>query len=350
MKQKQQQAVAFAILAALLYGAGSPAAKLLLGQMPPLRMAALLYLGAGAGMLLLSLLQHRGNSKAVEARLTRQELPYIIGMIVLDIAAPIFLMLGLTRTTAANAALLGNFEIVATAVTALVLFHEAIGKRLWLALGLITFASALLSFEDMGSFSFSAGSALVLLACICWGFENNCTRMLSLKSPMEIVVVKGFGSGFGSLLLSLAVGERSPGITYVLPALLLGFAAYGLSIFFYVTAQRELGAARTGAYYAAAPFIGVGLSFALFAQAPTVSFVAAFAIMSAGAYFAITEQHNHLHVHAEMVHEHRHSHDDGHHNHTHDDAVVGEHSHEHSHEALTHRHGHTPDLHHTHRH
>lgn len=224
-----------------------------------------------------------------ERPLTRKELPYTVGMVALDIAAPMFLMAGLARTTAANASLLNNFEIVATAVTALVVFREAISKRLWLAIALVTASSLLLSFEDMSSLSFSRGSILVLLACVCWGFENNCTRMLSSKDPLEIVVIKGFGSGLGALAIAFALGERLPAPGLCAAALALGFVAYGLSIYFYIYAQRYLGAAKTSTYYAAAPFVGAGLSMLVFWEPPSLTYTAALAIMLAGTYFAATD-------------------------------------------------------------
>ena len=249
-------------------------------------MAALLYLGAGLGMLLLGLVRRRAGVGESERRLTRSDLPYTVGMIALDIAAPICLMAGLASTTSANASLLNNFEIVVTSLIALLVFGEAISRRLWLAIGLITLSSLILSFEDASSLSFSSGSLLVLAACVCWGFENNCTRMMSQSDPLEIVVLKGFGSGLGSLAIAFAAGESIPAPPYVLGALLLGFLAYGLSIFFYVYAQRQLGAAKTSAYYAIAPFIGAGLSLVLFRTWPEPAFWVALAIMAAGAYLA----------------------------------------------------------------
>lgn len=245
-----------------------------------------LYLGAGVGVSLLQLVQKQTGKLQKEKPLTRKELPYTIGMVVLDIAAPLFLMAGLTMTTAANASLLNNFEIVATSVIALVLFHEAISRRLWTAIGLVTLASLILSFEDISSFSFSIGSVFVLLACVCWGFENNCTRMLSEKSPVEIVIIKGFCSGTGSLIIALVMGEKIPEAGFIFGALILGFVAYGLSIFFYIYAQRYLGAAKTSAYYAVSPFIGVALSFVICREAPTPWFLLALLIMIGGAYLA----------------------------------------------------------------
>ena len=289
MDRTQKKATFFALLAAVLYAVNAPVSKLLLRQVPATVMAALLYLGAGAGVFLMGAAQRAAGREKQERPLTRKELPYTVGMVALDIAAPIFLMVGLTRTTAANASLLNNFEIVATSIIALVVFREAISKRLWLAIALVTASSLLLSFEDMSSLSFSWGSLLVLLACVCWGFENNCTRMLSSKDPMEIVVIKGFGSGLGSLVIALALGERLPGALLCLCALALGFVAYGLSIYFYIYAQRHLGAAKTSTYYAAAPFVGAGLSMVIFWEAPSGTYIAALVIMLAGTYFAATD-------------------------------------------------------------
>lgn len=277
--------IGYAILAAALYALSAPFSKLLLDGVAPMMLAALLYLGAGAGMLAMTLVR-RLTGPNRESRLTRRELPYAVGMILLDAAAPILLMLGLTSTTPANASLLNNFEIVATSLIALLLFKEAIGRKLWLAIGLITLSSMILSFTDRECLRLSPGSLLVLLACVCWGFENNLTRMMSQRDPMEIVVVKGFGSGLIALFLALFAGERLPAAASLAPTLILGFVAYGLSIFFYVHAQRGLGAARTSAYYALSPFIGAGLSLIMFRQAPGVCFLIALALMIPGAFLA----------------------------------------------------------------
>ena len=286
MSKGKHLSIVWAILAAALYAVNAPVSKLLLQEATPTMMAAMLYLGAGIGMLLLGMARQRLKIGKNEQKLTRKDLPFAVGMIVLDIAAPICLMIGLTSTTSANASLLNNFEIVATSVIALLVFKEAIGKRLWLAIGLITLSSVILSVEDASSLHFSAGSLFVLLACVCWGFENNCTRMMSQSDPLEIVVLKGFGSGLGSLAIAFAVGEQLPPLRLILCALLLGFVSYGLSIFFYVYAQRKLGAAKTSAYYAFSPFIGVLLSLLIFQEMPNLSFWAALLIMALGAYFA----------------------------------------------------------------
>ncbi|MEI3523148.1 MAG: DMT family transporter [Anaerotignum sp.] len=239
----QKTAIFWAILATGLY-ALMPVSKLLLEEVPPTMMAALLYLGAGIGLAVVRLVQRMTGRGKKEAPLTKKDMPYTVGMVVLDIAAPIFLMVGLAMTTAANASLLNNFEIVATAVIALLIFREAISRRLWLAIVLVTISSAILSVEDVTSFTFSYGSIFVLLACVCWGLENNCTRMISHKDPLEIVVIKGFGSGLGSLVLAFFLGENALPLVYGVCTLLLGFVAYGLSIFFYIYAQRYLGAAK----------------------------------------------------------------------------------------------------------
>lgn len=288
-KTTQARAVGFAILAAALYALNAPLSKVLLGQVPARMMAALLYLGAGAGMLLLRLMQKSMGKSSAEAPLTPKELPYTAAMVVLDVAAPIFLMLGLTGTSAASASLLNNFEIVATSMIALAIFRERISGRLWLAIGLVTLSSIVLSLAGGGNLQFSLGSLLVLLACCCWGLENNCTRALSEKDPLEIVVVKGFGSGMGAMIVALVCGEHLPALLPALGALALGFVAYGLSIFFYIYAQRTLGAAKTSTWYAISPFIGVGLSLVIFRQLPGLMFWVALAIMAAGAYFAATD-------------------------------------------------------------
>ncbi|NLA52965.1 MAG: DMT family transporter [Clostridiales bacterium] len=286
MNSKYRRAVFSAILAALLYSISTPASKILLREIPSTMMAAFLYLGAGLGMAAFGLVRKLSKHEHTEQRLTKKDLPYTIGMIVLDIAAPISLMVGLTMTTAANASLLNNFEIVATAVIAMLFFKEIIRKRLWIAIAFVTLASLLLSFEDIGSLSFSMGSLFVLLAAIFWGLENNCTRMLSHKDPLEIVVVKGIFSGLGSLFIALILGERVSNILYIALALLLGFVAYGLSIYYYLYAQRHLGAAKTSAFYAMAPFVGAALSITLLKERPTLIFIAAIALMMFGAYAA----------------------------------------------------------------
>ncbi len=340
--------VLFALLSALLYGVSVPLSKLLLERLTPFMLAALLYFGAGLGMLTLRMLP--GGRGSTEARIGRRELPYAGLMILLDIAAPILLLFSLKTASAASVSLAGNFETVATAVIALMLFREPVGKRLWFAIALITAASALLSLDGAAGFSLSPGVLFALLACVCWGLENNLTRALSQKDPQQVVMIKGIGAGTGAMLLAACTGELTWAPVSMLLALLLGFASYGLSIRFYILAQRSLGAARTGAYYAVAPFLGAAFSAVLFGQRLTFFFLAALLLMLLGGVLAATERHSHMHKHEAIVHEHRHSHDDGHHTHSHDIEVKGGHSHIHTHEALTHAHPHTPDVHHAHTH
>ena len=284
MHNRNARGVAFAVLAATFYALNSPLSKLLLRSVSTTMMAAFLYLGAGLGMLLLRGVQRASGHAPHERRLTRSDLPYTAGMVALDIAAPIALMAGISRTSAANASLLNNFEIVATALLAWAIFGEAISRKLWLGIALVTLSSLLLCAQDVQSLSFSAGSLFVLLACTCWGLENNCTRKLSDKDPLEIVVIKGVCCGLGSLGIALTLGEPLPALVPMLLALGLGFVAYGLSIALYIYAQRELGAAKTSAYYAVAPFIGTALSLLIFREMPTPGFLLALLVVLAGTY------------------------------------------------------------------
>lgn len=226
METNTKHGIGLALLAAALYAISTPFSKLLLEYMPSTLMAGFLYIGAGLGMIILALF--RKNKQ--EQHLTKSEVPFTVGMIVLDIAAPIFLLIGLSNTTAANASLLNNFEIVATATIAFIVFKENISLRLGLGILSITISCILLSFEDISSLQFSYGSLFVLLAACCWGLENNCTRKISSKDPLQIVLLKGFFSGIGSLIIGLCIGERITAIWSILLVLFLGFISYGLSI------------------------------------------------------------------------------------------------------------------------
>lgn len=347
---KKMKPVILAFSAAALFGISAPFSKLLLGSMPPVFLAGLLYLGAGLGMLGVESIKNRNKIESKEARLDKSDLFWVIAMIALDVLAPILLLLGLSTTTSANASLLLNFEIVATTLVAMLFFKESINRRVTLAISLITIASIILSFDSDNVFAFSTGSLLVIGACLCWGFENNCTRNISAKSPSQIVILKGIFSGGTSLIIGLLTEKIVFSIAGVLFALLLGFFSYGLSVFFYIKAQRELGAARTSAYYAVAPFAGVAFSFILFGVGGNIRFFAALAIMCIGAYLSATERHNHSHTHDMFQHEHRHNHDDGHHDHHDGELLEEEHSHIHTHSSETHSHKHTPDIHHRHTH
>ena len=209
MEQNTKKGIAFAVLAAALYAINAPFSKLLLEFVPPTLMAGFLYIGAGVGMMVIAFIKKVRKSEAKEQPLTKSELPYTIAMILLDIAAPIFLLLGLNATTAANVSLLNNFEIVATAIIALMVFKEHISARLWLGILFVTLSCGILSFEDVSSLRFSYGSLFVLLAAVCWGFENNCTRKISSRDPLQIVLLKGIFSGIGSVIIGLSIGERT---------------------------------------------------------------------------------------------------------------------------------------------
>ena len=278
MKTKALAAV-FAILAAALYAINVPLSKLLLEHVGTTMMAAFLYLGAGLGLLVYSVAGKAIGRITIKEPLTRKELPYTVAMVVLDIAAPILLMLGIARTNSANVSLLNNFEIVATSLIAFFIFKEVLTRRLCAAILLVTLASIILGFEGAGSFVLNTGSLFVLGACVCWGFENNCTRMISSKSSVEIVIIKGCFSGLGSLLIALLLGEELPSPSWMLRVLLLGFVSYGLSINFYILAQKELGAAKTSAFYSVAPVVGVAFSMIRLGERPDMQFYAALAIM-----------------------------------------------------------------------
>lgn len=336
----------FAILAAALYAINIPLSKVLLQFVQPTMMAAFLYLGAGVGLLF-----YGACTKEKGEKLTKAELPYILGMIVLDIAAPILLMLGLQHTNSANVSLLNNFEIVATSLIAFFVFREKLSKRLIVAIALVTVASITLSFEGAGSFRFHGGSLLVLGAACCWGLENNCTRMLSNKSSVQITTIKGIFSGLGSLVVALIMGEKVPGLVWIFGVMVLGFVAYGLSINFYIKAQKDLGAAKTSAYYSVAPFLGVLFGVLLLRERPTVQFYVGLAIMIGATVLMVKDtislqhthehshNHTHEHAHGDFVHSHEHSHVHSHtHIHGEDEAAHG-----HSHNTIEgHDHSHGP--------
>ncbi|MCF0237305.1 MAG: DMT family transporter [Sphaerochaetaceae bacterium] len=280
----KKKGIAFAILAASLYAINAPFSKVLLRYISPTLMAGFLYLGCGLSMAIIALFRKSNNSEKKEDSLSFKDLPFVISMILLDILAPIFLLLGLKETSAANVSLLNNFEIVATSLIALVIFKEKISLRLWGGIVLVTFSCILLSLESLSAFEFTRGSLFVLGATLCWGFENNCTRKLSFKDPLLIVLLKGIFSGLGSVIIGLIIGERIDSLWPVLLVMVLGSVAYGLSIYFYVYAQRLLGAARTSAYYAIAPFIGTLISLIIFREIPGANYYIALGVMVLGTY------------------------------------------------------------------
>lgn len=326
--------IIFALFAASFYAINIPLSKLLMDYINPTMMAGLLYLGAGIGIGIMFLFKAKRIAK--EELLNRNDFPYVLGMIVLDIVAPILLMFGIRGTTSGNASLLNNFEIVATSIIALIIFKETISKKLWIAIALVTISSGLLTF-DLSSLEFTWQSLLIIAAAICWGFENNFTRKISFKSSHEIVTIKGLCCGVGSIIIGFIIGEQIPLSIYLLYALILGFVAYGLSIFFYIKAQAKLSAAKTSAFYAINPFIGVILSLIILKEMPNWNFYVALAIMLTGTIFIVIDtlerRHTHMHIHVIT-----HTHDGTTHTH------IIKHSHPHNHfideENHTHKHLH----------
>ena len=330
-------ATLFALLAAGLYAINIPLSKLLLEHVNTTMMAAFLYLGAGMGIFIYRFAFRAFKQDRNKESLTKKDMPYIIAMVILDIIAPILLMFGIQKTNSANVSLLNNFEIVATSLIAFVIFKEAISKKLWTAILLVTAAGAILSFEGNSAFMFNEGSAYVLGACICWGFENNCTKMISNKDSEQIVMIKGCFFFFFSLCVALLLKEEIPAPGYLFMTMLLGFVSYGLSINFYIKAQKELGAAKTSAYYSIAPFLGAASGMLLLKERPEIQFYIALAIMIVSTVIMAKDtqriQHNHEHMH---IHTHMHSHGDFAHEHEH----THKHSHTHIHEGNTKEHSH----------
>ena len=340
MKKTQINAIILAILAATFYAVSIPISKLLLTYTTPTMLAAFLYLGAGIGIGIMFLMQR--DKTGDREKLSKSDLPFTIGMVVLDIIAPVLLMNGVARTTAANVSLLNNFEIVATAIIAFFIFKEKISRRMWGALILVTLSSLVLSFEGTDSLRFSTGSIMVIGAAVCWGFENNCTRMISSKSTHEIVIIKGFFSGTGTLLIALIIGEKFPPALVTGIILLLGFVAYGLSIFTYIRAQEIIGAAKTSAFYALAPFIGALLSFLLLNESLSPKYAAGLIIMILGSVIAVidTLRYSHKHIHTHTVHVYTHTDNNIGRGAVRTETVTHEHEHTHIGPGLAHHHTH----------
>lgn len=279
--------IILALSAALFYALNIPFSKILLQSVSPTFMAAFLYLGAGTGIGITYLFKKKTEDQSI--RITKKDFPYVFGMVVLDIFAPILLMLGLKLGSASNASLLSNFEIVATTIIALALFKEKVSKKLWLGILFIVSSSIILSLEETGAFSFSIGSLFVILATCCWGFENNCTRKISNKSTYQVVTVKGIFSGLGSLIIAMIQKETPPQVRFVILVMLLGFVSYGMSIFMYVRAQQTLGAAKTSAYYAVAPFVGAIMAFFINGEKLSSMYFIALFIMLIGSFFVVSD-------------------------------------------------------------
>lgn len=345
-------ALLLALLAALLFGVSAPLSKLLLSDIAPMPLASLLYFGCGAGVLLFKLATVFSHKKEkTEAGMSRRDVPWLAGIILTGgVAAPVILMYSLKATPAATASLLLNFEAVATACIAAIFFKESLGKRVWISIALITAAAVVLSWSDSGQWGFSLGAVGIITACLLWGIDNNLTRNISAKDPLITAIAKGFGAGTVSLILSLATGSTFPSITLTLFAMLLGAFSYGISIVLFIIAMRQLGAARTSAFFGSAPFIATIVSIMLFGENPALQFYISLPLMIIGAVLILGERHNHMHMHAAIEHDHKHRHDDLHHNHVHDNGFIGEHAHPHIHAQTEHDHAHMPDIHHRHSH
>ncbi|MCL5036860.1 MAG: DMT family transporter [Chloroflexi bacterium] len=345
----------YVILAAVLFGASAPVAKLFLTEVKPLPMAAFLYLGSGTGLIIFKIISKiAGRKKNTEASLRKKDIPFLIGAIVAGgIAGPVLLMMGLRVTPASTASLLLNMEAVATALIAAALFREAVGRRVWAAVGIITASSIILTLDINGGWGFAPGALAIIGACILWGLDNNLTGCISSRDPVQVVLTKGIFAGTFSLLLAFCFKDPIPSASVVAGIMILGFFSYGLSIVFFVLAMRHIGAARVGALFGTAPFIGAILSFIIFRNTPDIFFLIAMPFMVIGAVLLLTEKHSHNHVHTACFHDHGHNHDDSHHEHEHPDEDIpidSYHSHSHSHEIFSHEHSHLPDLHHRHEH
>jgi drug/metabolite transporter (DMT)-like permease len=343
--------VPLALTSALLFGASTPFAKLLLGVTQPWLLAGLLYLGAGLGLGLLSLGRRTVGIPAPEAPLRRSDLPWLVAVVLIGgMAGPVLLMLGLARTDAASASLLLNVENLATMGLAWIVFRENVDRRLLIGASAIIAGAVLLSWQGHGV-AVDPGALLILCACLAWAIDNNLTRKLSAADPVQIALIKGLVAGSVNLTLALALGASLPNTVTILAALVIGFLGYGLSLVLFVLGLRHLGAARTGAYFSLAPFIGAILAVVLLSEPLSIRLVGAGILMLIGLWLHLAERHEHEHVHEPVEHEHRHVHD-AHHQHSHGpDVPSGKpHSHRHRHERLVHRHPHYPDLHHQHEH
>lgn len=346
--------VLYALLAAALFGASTPLAKLLIGKVEPVALAGILYLGSGIGLGLLYLLRRLLNASRPDqdAALRAGDMPWLGAAIVSGgIAGPVLLMLGLQSTSASSASLLLNLEGVLTALLAWFVFKENFDRRILAGMLFIIVAGGLLSWEQRPAIGMPWGTLAIIAACLCWAIDNNLTRKVAASDAVQIAALKGLIAGSVNLGIGLASGGVFPPANTFLAAGLLGFCGYGLSLVLFVLALRELGTARTGAYFSAAPFVGAVMSLLLLGDTPGATFWIAAVLMAVGLWLHVSERHAHMHTHAACQHNHAHSHD-VHHQHAHDFAWDGTqpHTHPHQHQPLQHSHDHFPDMHHRHEH
>lgn len=342
--------VPLALASAVLFGATPIASKALLAEISPVLLAGLLYLGAGVGLWGLDRLARLAGSRAESGPdLSRADLPWLAAAILAGgVVAPILLMFGLARTTAANGALLLNLEGLATMAIAWIVFRENVDRRLFVGAMAILAGAVLLSWTGEGV-SIDGGGLLVAGACLAWGLDNNLTRKVAAASPVRITVWKGLVAGGVDVAIAAATGDPWPPVAGTAAAAVVGFFGVGVSLVFFIAALRHLGSARTGAYFSLAPFVGAGLAVVVLGDAVTAKLAAAAALMGLGLWLHLTERHEHEHAHAETEHDHVHRHD-AHHHHDHDGPVEEPHAHPHRHAPLVHRHVHYPDIHHRHGH
>jgi drug/metabolite transporter (DMT)-like permease len=341
--------VPLAFASAVLFGASTPFAKLLLGSIDPQLLAGLLYLGAGGGLALVQAGRTALGIEASEASLRRSDLPWLVAVVAFGgVAGPLLLMLGLARTSASSGSLLLNLEGLATMTIAWVVFRENVDRRLLLGAAAILAGAAALSWRGQ-SVRFDTGGLLIAAACLSWGIDNNLTRKLSSADPVVIALIKGLAAGSVNLVLALVLGARLATVGATRGAIVVGFLGVGVSLVLFVLALRHLGSARTGAYFSLAPFIGAVIAVVLLGEPVTPQLVVAGLLMGFGLWLHLAERHEHEHLHGAMEHEHSHVHDE-HHRHAHDGPVAEPHTHWHRHEPMWHKHVHYPDLHHRHDH
>jgi drug/metabolite transporter (DMT)-like permease len=336
--------IAAALGAALLFGAGTPIAKLLLTHVGPWMLAALLYLGSGVG-----LTAYRFVTRAPAARLPRNEMWWFAGAIAAGgVAGPVLLMFGLAAMPASGASLLLNAEAVFTALLAWFAFKENFDRHIALGMALIVAGAVALAWPGKAQFAGVWPTLAIFGACFAWGVDNNLTRKVSLADATWIASIKGLAAGAVNLAIALSLGSTIPPTAQLGGAMTVGFFAYGVSLALFVVALRHLGTARTGAYFSTAPFFGAALALVL-GDPLTMQLVIAGVLMAAGVWLHLTERHEHEHLHEPMEHSHRHVHDE-HHQHPHDAGWDGKepHTHPHRHERLVHTHPHYPDAHHRH--
>jgi drug/metabolite transporter (DMT)-like permease len=305
--------------AAVLFGASTPFAKLLLTDLEPLPLAAFLYLGSGLGILPFLLIRDPART---EKRLRRKDLPWLLGAIAAGgILAPVALLYGLDQTPASTASLLLNFEVVATALFAVLLFREEITRRVSGAILILVMGSVLLSWNG-GAFGFSLGALGVVLATVLWGVDNNLTCVIAGRDPLIIATLKGFIAGGVLAVAMIAFSLPPPDIFSLVLALLLGFISYGLSTILFVLSLRSMGSTRTSTYFSIAPFVGAVISLAIFPQIPSILFLGAVLLMLIGVVLLARETHIHLHQHFRILHEHPHRRDDRYHQHPHEEEGI----------------------------